>query len=80
MKPICVDLDNTLIFSDSMFLLWLKVLKKSPMLALYVIYIFFFNGSAEAKHFITCHGNLDIETISNMIWKEIRKKTGVKDS
>lgn len=77
MKPICVDLDNTLIFSDSMFLLWLKVLKKSPMLALYVIYIFFFNGSAEAKHFITCHGNLDIENLpynQNLVSWLVQKK------
>ena len=30
--------------------------------------------------YICIDGNLDIDTISNMIWKEIRKKTGVKDS
>ena len=30
--------------------------------------------------YICIDGNLDIETISNMIWNEIRKKTGVKDS
>ena len=30
--------------------------------------------------YIFIDGNLDIDTISNMIWKEIRKKTGVKDS
>ena len=30
--------------------------------------------------YICIDGNLDINTISNMIWKEIRKKTGVKDS
>ena len=30
--------------------------------------------------YICIDGNLDIERISNIIWKEIRKKTGVKDS
>lgn len=30
--------------------------------------------------YICIDGNLDIDTISNMIWNEIRKKTGVKDS
>jgi len=30
--------------------------------------------------YICIDGNLDIDTISNMIWKEIKKKTGVKDS
>tara|TARA_B100000579_G_scaffold356001_1_gene311532 strand:+ start:233 stop:823 length:591 start_codon:yes stop_codon:yes gene_type:complete len=29
--------------------------------------------------YICIDGNLDIDTISNKIWKEIRKKTGVKD-
>ena len=30
--------------------------------------------------YVCIDGNLDIDTISNIIWKEIRKKTGVKDS
>ena len=30
--------------------------------------------------YICIDGNLNIDIISNMIWKEIRKKTGVKDS
>lgn len=63
MKPICVDLDNTLIFADSMFLLWLNALNKSPIIALNAAFIFLFTGSAEAKHYLTCHVNLDIANL-----------------
>ena len=80
MKPICVDLDNTLIFADTMFLLWLQVLKKNPILAFYAIFIFIFIGSAQAKHFLTCHGNLDIEHLpyneSLIIWLKKQKDNG----
>ena len=80
MKPICVDLDNTLIFADTMFLLWLQVLKKNPILAFYAIFIFLFTGSAQAKHFLTCHGHLDIENLPYnqplIIWLRKQKEKG----
>lgn len=63
MKNICVDLDNTLVYVDTMFVLWLQTLQKNPLHACYALFIFIFRGSAEAKHFLVCDANIAIKNL-----------------
>lgn len=80
MKTICVDLDNTLVFIDTMFVLWLQVLRTKPLHAFYAAGIFIFVGSAQAKHYLACHGHLDIKQLPYnqplLKWLTIRREAG----
>ncbi len=51
-ETICVDLDYTLVYTDTLLELWLKMLYHQPSSALKAVYLLFFKGMIACKWFL----------------------------
>lgn len=80
MKPtICVDLDNTLVYCDTLLDLWLKILYFKPKMALKALWIAWSKGIVACKYFLNQFDLLDVSQLtynaSLITWIKQQKKS-----
>ena len=80
MKPtICVDLDNTLVYCDTLLDLWFKILYFKPKMALKALWIAWSKGIVACKYFLNQFDLLDVSQLtynaSLIDWIKQQKKS-----
>lgn len=79
MKPLCVDLDGTLVNTDTLWESYLLLLKQNPLLALFAL-TKIFHGKAFFKDYLANKTELDVTTLPYnqplLKWLKHEKQTG----